>query len=85
MWWPELIIHFPKILFQGHCGDQPQYQIVNHFSRRVLKPNQITATGLSPIKRCEGWDPATGWPLRMTLDELGLSDVANTLSSRGRL
>ncbi len=33
----------------------------------------------------EGWDTATGWPLRATLEQLGLSNVADTLSSHGKL
>ncbi len=33
----------------------------------------------------EGWDTATGWPTRATLEELDLSDVANTLGSLGKL
>ncbi len=35
--------------------------------------------------RFEGWDPATGWPTRNTLEELGLKQVADTLESAGRL
>lgn len=33
----------------------------------------------------EGWDPNTGWPLRETLEELGLFDVADSLSRHGKL
>ncbi|MHB1019977.1 MAG: aldehyde ferredoxin oxidoreductase N-terminal domain-containing protein [Coriobacteriia bacterium] len=33
----------------------------------------------------EGWDLATGWPTRATLEEVGLSNVADTLESAGKL
>jgi len=33
----------------------------------------------------EGWDPATGWPTRATLEELDLADVADTLEAAGKL
>jgi len=33
----------------------------------------------------EGWDTATGWPTRATLDGLGLEHVADALDSAGRL
>lgn len=33
----------------------------------------------------EGWNPATGWPLKETLDSLGLGDVAQELASKGKL
>jgi aldehyde:ferredoxin oxidoreductase len=33
----------------------------------------------------EGWDPATGWPTRQTLESLGMEDVAETLMENGKL
>jgi aldehyde:ferredoxin oxidoreductase len=33
----------------------------------------------------EGWDTATGWPTRSTLESLGLGEVADTLESWGKL
>ncbi len=33
----------------------------------------------------EGWDVATGWPTRSTLEELGLNNVADTLEAAGKL
>ncbi len=33
----------------------------------------------------EGWDPATGWPTRKTLEELNLKQVADTLEAAGKL
>jgi len=33
----------------------------------------------------EGWDSSTGWPLRATLEELDLADVANELEGHGLL
>ena len=33
----------------------------------------------------EGWDTATGWPTRKTLEGLGLKNVADTLAGAGRL
>ncbi len=33
----------------------------------------------------EGWDPATGWPTRRTLEEVGLPHVADALASVSRL
>lgn len=33
----------------------------------------------------EGWDPATGWPYRETLEELGLKHVADALEEAGKL
>jgi aldehyde:ferredoxin oxidoreductase len=33
----------------------------------------------------EGWDPATGWPKRNTLEELGLNNVADELEKLGKL
>jgi aldehyde:ferredoxin oxidoreductase len=33
----------------------------------------------------EGWNPATGWPTRATLEELGMSNVADTLARYGKL
>lgn len=33
----------------------------------------------------EGWDPATGWPTRKTLEELGLKEVADALEKAGKL
>ncbi len=33
----------------------------------------------------EGWDPATGWPNRSTLEELGMRDVADSLQQWGKL
>jgi aldehyde:ferredoxin oxidoreductase len=34
--------------------------------------------------RLEGWDPATGYPNRGTLESLGLHDVADALEASGR-
>lgn len=34
---------------------------------------------------CEGWDPASGWPRRKTLEGLGLASIADELGSRGKL
>jgi aldehyde:ferredoxin oxidoreductase len=33
----------------------------------------------------EGWDTATGWPTRKTLEELGLKKAADSLAAAGRL
>lgn len=33
----------------------------------------------------EGWDTATGWPTRETLESLGMGDVADTLAAWGKL
>lgn len=33
----------------------------------------------------EGWDPGTGWPGRSTLEDLGLSEVADELDRAGKL
>ncbi len=33
----------------------------------------------------EGWDPATGWPRRDTLEKLNLGHVANALAKQGKL
>lgn len=33
----------------------------------------------------EGWDPATGWPTRATLEEMGLTEVADALQAAGKL
>jgi len=33
----------------------------------------------------EGWDTATGWPTRATLEGVGLSNVADLLESKGKL
>ncbi len=33
----------------------------------------------------EGWDPATGWPTRETLERIGLPNVADALEAAGRL
>lgn len=33
----------------------------------------------------EGWDPATGWPMRSTLEEMDLGNVADALETAGRL
>ena len=33
----------------------------------------------------EGWDPATGWPRRSTLEGLGLGNVADALEAAGKL
>ncbi len=33
----------------------------------------------------EGWDTASGWPKRATLEELGLGDVADELEKNGKL
>jgi aldehyde:ferredoxin oxidoreductase len=35
--------------------------------------------------KVEGWDPATGWPTRKTLEELGLKKVADDLEKGGKL
>jgi aldehyde:ferredoxin oxidoreductase len=35
--------------------------------------------------RLEGWDPATGWPTRKTLESAGLGPVADELARRGKL
>ncbi len=35
--------------------------------------------------KLEGWDPATGWPKRKTLEALGLGHVANELENQGKL
>ena len=35
--------------------------------------------------KIEGWDPTTGWPKRSTLDDLGLSHVADELAAHGKL
>jgi aldehyde:ferredoxin oxidoreductase len=33
----------------------------------------------------EGWDPATGWPTRGTLEKLKLGFAADALAAAGRL
>ena len=33
----------------------------------------------------EGWDTKTGWPMRKTLEELGLKNVADLLESKCKL
>ena len=33
----------------------------------------------------EGWDTQTGWPLKSTLEELGLGNVAERLQKAGKL
>ncbi len=33
----------------------------------------------------EGWDTATGWPTRSTLEQMGLKNVADTLEAAGKL
>ena len=33
----------------------------------------------------EGWDSASGWPKRTTLESMGLKKVADTLQSKGKL
>ncbi len=33
----------------------------------------------------EGWDPATGWPTRSTLESLGLGEIADSLEQWGKL
>ncbi len=33
----------------------------------------------------EGWDPATGWPTRATLEKMGLKNVADDLEKAGKL
>lgn len=35
--------------------------------------------------KIEGWDPATGWPTRTTLEGLDLADVADVLEAAGKL
>jgi aldehyde:ferredoxin oxidoreductase len=35
--------------------------------------------------RYEGWDPATGWPTRSTLESLDLAHVADDLENWGKL
>jgi aldehyde:ferredoxin oxidoreductase len=33
----------------------------------------------------EGWDPASGWPERKTLDSMGMGHVADELEKNGKL
>lgn len=40
---------------------------------------------LNSYYRMHGWDTRTGWPLRETLDRLGLSDIASDLERWNRL
>ena len=35
--------------------------------------------------RHEGWDTATGYPTRKTLEDLGMKHVADVLQGRGQL
>ncbi|MBN2321026.1 MAG: hypothetical protein JXR49_18250 [Acidobacteria bacterium] len=35
--------------------------------------------------RLEGWDVATGWPTRSTLEELGMKKVADLMDAKGKL
>jgi aldehyde:ferredoxin oxidoreductase len=35
--------------------------------------------------RLQGWDPATGYPVRSTLEALDLAHVANELEEHGKL
>jgi aldehyde:ferredoxin oxidoreductase len=35
--------------------------------------------------RLEGWDPASGWPTRQTLEKMDMSFVADELQKAGRL
>ncbi len=34
--------------------------------------------------KLEGWDPSTGWPMRRTLESLGLGYVADELGREGK-
>ena len=49
----------------------------------------LDKTGVETFKtryyELEGWDKATGWPSRDTLEELGLNKVADALESEGKL
>ena len=50
---------------------------------------QLDRTGFEGWKtkfyEFEGWDTATGWPTRATLEGVGLSNVADLLESKGKL
>ena len=35
--------------------------------------------------RFQGWDPATGWPARITLESMGLKAAADELETQERL
>lgn len=35
--------------------------------------------------KLEGWDPATGWPTRETLESIGLKNIADELEQKGRI
>ncbi|NLT65161.1 MAG: hypothetical protein GXX84_00995 [Acidobacteria bacterium] len=35
--------------------------------------------------KLEGWDPATGWPTRKTLEGLGMKKIADVMASKGKL
>ena len=64
--------------------------VIPHFEY----PDRIDGTRLDAAKfrgtmdkyyEAMGWDKATGWPTRATLEEMGLNDVADKLASLGKL
>lgn len=51
---------------------------------RVLDREKVEAWK-TKFYELEGWDPATGWPTRKTLEELDLKKVADELEKQGKL
>jgi len=70
--------------------DTLPWRMMNERSPDRPDPNAINsaeelAAMLDRYYALHGWDPKTSWPLRSTLERLGLGDVARELGALGKL
>jgi aldehyde:ferredoxin oxidoreductase len=77
-----------EVVNPAPTGLYPVYER-GHWRYDELKEMVLERRGVEAFKThyftVEGWDPATGWPPRSTLETLGLTHVADTLAAQGKL
>ena len=73
-------IPFVPYTLPGREDGKWKYINTNHRSIDREKFEEFKTT----FYQLEGWDPATGYPLRQTLEDLGLKYVADELEANGK-
>jgi aldehyde:ferredoxin oxidoreductase len=91
------IVHFAPYIYETHfekgelfpfymwpCRDEQGQWVYRDIMGRTMDRRKFEEFKTS-FYRLEGWDTASGWPTRATLEGLGLREVADTLEAAGRL
>ncbi len=80
-------MYMPGATFMS-LGDKPIYQD-GKWSFENQADLYLNKEGVEEFKthfyKLEGWDPSNGWPIRKTLEGLGMKKVADTMAAKGKL